>query len=121
MVWLSDTEVSETWTKFVDHRIQTDVSCILRGNVMQLTITIPDDVAAQLQNDGGDIARRILEFVAIQGYRSEELTAYDVQKLLRFESRFEVDAFFKAQGVHRDYTLEDLERERATASAIFRQ
>lgn len=88
---------------------------------MQLTITIPDDVVAQLQNDAGDIARKVLEFVAIQGYRSEELTAYDVQKMLGFESRFEVDAFFKAHDVRRDYTLEDLERERETTSAIFGQ
>jgi hypothetical protein len=88
---------------------------------MQLTITIPDDVAAQLQNGVGDIERKILEFVAIQGYLSEELTAYDLQKMLGFESRFEVDAFFKAHGAHRDYTLEDLERERDTASAIFGQ
>jgi Uncharacterised protein family (UPF0175) len=87
---------------------------------MRLTINIPDDVAAQLQN-GTDIARKVLEFVAIQGYLSEELTAHDVQKMLGFESRFEVDAFFKAHGVRRDYTLEDLERERETASAIFGQ
>jgi Uncharacterised protein family (UPF0175) len=88
---------------------------------MRLTINIPDDVAAQLENGTGDIARKVLEFVAIQGYLSEELTAYDVQKMLGFESRFEVDAFFKAHGVRRDYTLEDLERERETASAIFGQ
>ena len=88
---------------------------------MRLTITIPDDVAAQLQNGAGDIERKVLEFVAIQGYLSEELTAYDVQKMLGFESRFEVDAFFKAHCVRRDYTLEDLERERETASAIFGQ
>lgn len=88
---------------------------------MQFIITIPDDVAAQLQNGGGDLTRKILEFVAIQGYLSEELTAYDVQKMLGFASRFEVDAFFKSHGVRRDYTLEDLERERETASAIFGQ
>ena len=88
---------------------------------MRLTITIPDDVAAQLQNGAEGIERKVLEFVAIQGYLSEELTAYDVQKRLGFESRFEVDAFFKAHCVRRDYTLEDLERERETASAIFGQ
>jgi Uncharacterised protein family (UPF0175) len=88
---------------------------------MQLTINIHDNVTAQLQNDGGDVSRNILELAAIQGYLSKELTAYDLQKMLGFESRFEVDAFFKAHGVRRDYTLEDLERERATASAIFGQ
>ncbi len=87
---------------------------------MEITITIPDNIAAQFQNGAGDIARKVLEWVAIQGYLSEELTAYDVQKLLGFQNRFEVDAFFKAQGVRRDYTLEDLERERATAAAVFR-
>jgi hypothetical protein len=79
---------------FVAHRIRADVFSILRGDVMQLTITIPDDVAAQLQNGSEDLARKILEFVAIQGYLSEELTAYDVQKMLGFESRFEVDGYF---------------------------
>jgi hypothetical protein len=88
---------------------------------MRLTITIPDDVAAQLQNGAGDIERKVLEFVAIQGYLSEELTAHNVQKMLGFENRFEVDAFFKAHGMRRDYTLEDLERERETASTIFGQ
>jgi hypothetical protein len=85
---------------------------------MQLTITIPDDAAAQLQNGAGDIARKILEFVAIQGYQSEALTAYDVQKMLGLENRFEVDAFFKAHGVRRDYTLKDMERERDTAATL---
>jgi len=61
---------------------------------MRLTINIPDDVEAQLQNRAGNIARKVLEFVAIQGYLSEALTAYDVQKMLGFDSRFEVDAFF---------------------------
>jgi hypothetical protein len=88
---------------------------------MEITITIPDDVAAQLRNGDEDVSRKVLEFVAIQGYLSEELTAYDVQKMLGFQSRFEVDAFFKAHGLRRDYTLEDLERERATAAAIFGQ
>ncbi len=88
---------------------------------MEITITIPDDVVAQLQNGACDVARKILEFIAIQGYLSEELTAYDVQKMLGFQSRFEVDAFFKAQGLRRDYTLEDLERARATAAAVFGQ
>ena len=88
---------------------------------MEITITIPDDVAARLHNGGENVSRKILEFIAIQGYLSEELTAYDVQKMLGFQSRFEVDAFFKAHGLRRDYTLEDLERERATAAAIFDQ
>ncbi len=88
---------------------------------MEITITIPDDVAAQLQNDCGDISRKILELIAIQGYESEDLTAYDVQKMLGFESRFEVDAFFKAHGLRQDYTLEDLEREKATAATVFGQ
>ena len=86
---------------------------------MQVTITIPDDVAALLQNGGGDISRKILELAAIQGYLSEELTTYDVQKMLGIESRFEVDAFYKAHGVRRDYTLEDLEREQTTGTAVF--
>jgi hypothetical protein len=85
---------------------------------MQLTITIPDDVAGQLLNGGGDIARRILELAAIQGYLSELLNAHDVEMMLSFESSFEADAFFKVHGMVRVRSLDDLEREQTTASAI---
>lgn len=88
---------------------------------MEVTVHIPDQVAADLSASNGDLSRKFLEAYALQAYQAGELTAHQVQELLSFESRLEVDAFFKAHGVRRDYTLEDLERERATADAIFGQ
>jgi hypothetical protein len=41
---------------------------------MEVTVQLPDGVAQQLAGPTGDIPRRILEAVAIKGYRSEQLS-----------------------------------------------
>ena len=75
---------------------------------MHIDIEIPDgfvDVIAP----GQDPARAALEAIALEGYRSDRLSEYDVQELLRFETRMEVHAFLKEHGVHRHYRPEELE------------
>jgi hypothetical protein len=84
---------------------------------MEVRIIIPDDIAAHLKN-GGDLSRRLLEFLAVDGIRSGELTAYQVQKMLGFESRFEVDSFLKEHGVFFDYSPEELEQEIETIQIV---
>ncbi len=80
---------------------------------MELRLNIPDDVAAQLQPLDGDLSRRILEIIALEGYKSEELTAYQVQQMLGFQTRMDVDGFLRAHGIPLEYTLEDLKKDRA--------
>lgn len=83
--------------------------------------TIPDDVAAGIQN-GSDtpLVRRLLELAAIKAYEAGLITKYQVQEMLGYETRFDVDALFKAYNVtDHSFTLEELERERATAAALF--
>lgn len=77
---------------------------------MQITIDLPDDVAQTLRAKHPDFPRYILEAVALEGFRSEDLTAHEVRRLLSFKSRFDVDAFFKQAGVS-TYTLEDFEQD----------
>lgn len=86
-----------------------------------LNLTIPDDVAADIQNGGNTpLARRLLELAALQAYQSGLITKYQVQIMLGFESRFEVDALFKTYDVRdHSFTLEELHRGRATAAALF--
>jgi len=60
---------------------------------------IPDDIAVQLQLSGIDVSRRLLEMVALEGYKSGELTAHQVCKMLGFETHMEVDGFLKAHGI----------------------
>ncbi len=82
---------------------------------MQVTVEIPDDVAQWLAHDGQDPARATLEAVAIEGYRSGALSAYQTRRLLGFETRYELDGFLKSHSVWENaYGLEDLHQDRRT-------
>ncbi|MGA3186311.1 MAG: UPF0175 family protein [Bryobacteraceae bacterium] len=76
---------------------------------MQITVELPDSLAEQLQSSQTDIARRLLESFALEGYRSGTFTGRQVRELLGFRSRFELDPFLKRAGVYREYTQEELE------------
>jgi Uncharacterised protein family (UPF0175) len=84
---------------------------------MEVRMNIPDDIAIQLQANG-DIARRLLEMAALEGYKSGEFTAHQLREMLGFDTRMEVDGFLKAHGVALEYTLEDFVRERAALDAL---
>src|SRR5260221_9736511 len=76
---------------------------------MQVTVEVPDQLAEQIRKSSGDIGRRLLEAYAVEASRSQSLTGWQVQQLLGFKSRFELDAFLKRAGVEREYTPEELE------------
>ena len=59
---------------------------------MEVTLHIPDDVAKQLSAAGGDISRRALEAIALEGYRDQTLTLYQVSEMLGL-SRIETEDF----------------------------
>jgi hypothetical protein len=86
---------------------------------MQVTVEIPDDVARILAPQGQDPARATLEAVAVEGYRSGALTAYQVRRLLGFETRYELDGFLKAHNVwEQAYDLADLQQDRQTLQQL---
>ncbi len=64
--------------------------------------------------DSDEVSRRVLEQVALDGFKSGQLTTAQVRRILGFESRLEVYDFLAAHGVPWvDYSVEDAERERA--------
>lgn len=76
---------------------------------MSVQIEIPDNV---FQLPPADISRQILETVAIEGFKSGQLTTYQIRKMLGFSSRFEVHEFLAEHNVPWvDYTVEDAVRE----------
>jgi len=80
---------------------------------MQVTIDLPEDVAVRLSSrNGAELPRAVLEMVALEGYRSGELTEAEVMRMLGLRHRTHVDAFLKEHGAYLDYTLEDLEHDR---------
>jgi len=78
---------------------------------MEITVTIPDEIARQMIPEGLDPARHALEDIAVEAYRARRLTALQLRRLLGIASRYELDAFLKKRGVWLDYTLEDFRRE----------
>ncbi len=79
---------------------------------MQVTVTVPDDLAAALMLTDGDPAGAVLEAMALEAYRERRITAYQLRTLLGISSRFELDGFLKDHRVE-TYTAEDFEHDLA--------
>jgi hypothetical protein len=80
---------------------------------VQITVTLPDDLAAPLLPDGQEPARTALEALALEAYRQRRITAYQLRTLLDIPSRYELDGFLKQHEVY-DYTIEDFDNDLAT-------
>ena len=86
---------------------------------MAVTVFLPDEV---LSDQGSDIARRVLEQVALEGFRSGQLTIAQVRRMLGFDTRMQVHEFLAAHGVPWvDYSVEDAERERELLEKTLRR
>jgi len=49
---------------------------------MEVKLHIPDEIAKRLTAAGGDVSRPALEAIAIEGYREQTLTLYQVSEML---------------------------------------
>jgi len=76
---------------------------------MRVTIQLPDDIFAALEEQWDDVPRRSLEAIAVEAYRTGALTDFQVRRLLGFESRFQVHALLKEHHVPLQDTAADLE------------
>jgi len=84
---------------------------------MDVTISLPEEVANVFLANGGDIQREVLEATSLEGYRADKLSRAQVGKMLGL-TRFEVDSFLKLHGVPLNYSIEDLEADRRTLDAL---
>jgi hypothetical protein len=83
---------------------------------MNVTVSLPEEVFA---GDTADVARKVLEQVALDGFKSGQLNAAQVRRLLGFESRLQVYDFLAAHSVPWvDYDEAELERELKTLSKL---
>lgn len=81
---------------------------------MTLTISSPGDTERTLREAwGSNLGRAALEALAVEGYRSGKLSRYGVQTLLGFDDRWETEEWLGARGVNQNYSLADLEADRA--------
>ena len=78
---------------------------------MEVTVQIPDDIAARMTDAGADLSRRTLENFALEELRAGRITEPELRKMLGL-ARIELDGFLKSHGIYQEYTLEDFEQER---------
>ena len=84
---------------------------------MSVTISFPDEI---LSADARNLPRRILEQVALEGFKSGQLTTSQVGRILGFDSRMQVHEFLASHRVPWvDYDEEELEREVKTLRELF--
>lgn len=85
---------------------------------MEVTVQIPDDLASRLCAAGEDLSRRALEALAVQEYKRGKITKVELRRLLRLETRYDLDGFLKEHGVFLNYTIDDLRREVRTLERL---
>ena len=85
-----------------------------------LNVTIPDDVAADIQNGSNtSLSRRLLELAAIKAYEADLITEWGVIDMLGLEDREELYALFKRYDVRdHNYTMEEFEKGQAVLAAL---
>ena len=76
---------------------------------MRVTIQLPDDISAALEERWDDVPRRSLEAIAVEGYRTGALTEPQVRRLLKLDTRFQVHALLKEHHVPLQYKAADLD------------
>ena len=88
---------------------------------MKIWLDLPDAVVKQLAEDGEDLSRAALEALAIDAYRMNRITGYQLCQLLDIPSRHDLDRFLKRHGVPLEYTIEDFEREGVTSARLWQK
>lgn len=76
---------------------------------MQITIDLPEDIAAALKGQWDDVPQGSLEAIAVEAYRTGVLHESQIRRLMGFETRFEVHALLKRHGVPLRISAADVE------------
>lgn len=78
---------------------------------MEVTITLPEDIATVFLGGGENLEREVLEATALEGYRVRKLSQAQVRRMLDFATDMQTDSFLKEHGIYVEYDMQDIERE----------
>ena len=82
-------------------------------------LDIPDDLAEPLRAAlGDDLSRAALERFALDGYVAGKLSRFQVQRLLGFDNRWDAEAWLGARGAVLQYSVNELETDRANLDRV---
>lgn len=82
-----------------------------------VTIELPDAIVSGLGHTPGEIARRVLEAVVLDAYRSERLSRGEVRRILGLSWQ-ETEDLLASHGIPYQYTVDDLNADRANLDRI---
>jgi len=85
---------------------------------MQVTLDIPDALAAQMTAAGKDPARAALEALLVEGYRQRLLFEGEIKRILGYGTRMQVHALLKEHNVPNNYDVEEFERDLETSRML---
>ena len=85
--------------------------------MVEVHLTLPDEVAHALGEDPETITRRVLENAAIESYRAGRLSQRQVGEMLGLDY-WSTEQFLSEHQVVLNYTSEELKTDRAVLSKI---
>ncbi len=85
---------------------------------MEVSFTIPDDIAGRITSRPADLSRQALEALAAEEYRQGKIHKPDLRRLFGFETSYEIDGFLKAHNAYDDFTLEEIDQQVATLERL---
>ncbi|MDB6058809.1 MAG: hypothetical protein JWO95_2653 [Verrucomicrobiales bacterium] len=85
---------------------------------MIVSLEIPDSIANDLKARKGDLSVCALQSLALEGYRSGELSAYQVRLMLGHASRWETEEFLRQHQAWQEYGMNELEHDRQTLNSV---
>ena len=86
---------------------------------MQVVVEIPDEFSRQILRSGQDPSRALLEDAALKAFSEDRITARELQQVLGFDTRYQLDGFLKVRGIdHGAYGPEDLEQDTHTMDRL---
>ncbi|NJL87721.1 MAG: UPF0175 family protein [Leptolyngbyaceae cyanobacterium SM1_1_3] len=85
---------------------------------MQITLEIPDSIAAQLADSPETLTRRFLELLAVEAYQKGLIGSGEVGQMLGFTSRWDTYTFLQHEQAEPPYTKADLESDCATLKKL---
>jgi len=77
---------------------------------MDVTLHLPDGIAEQLDTDPGDMPRRLLESLLLEGYRAGKLSRGQVSEALQLDY-WATEQFLADHHATVGYSAEDLKRD----------
>lgn len=84
------------------------------------TLNVPVMIADTLRRAfGPDLDRAAVEALAMEGYRNGKFSCGDVAAVLGFSTSLEAQRWLAERGVPLNYTLDDLEADRASLARLF--